>query len=128
MSPLLLMEAFTIISDTSPQLCDQRHVRSKAEAMRIYLGSLFSDKNFFFQQRGRVFLVLSLLVVLLTLSISAQAQANPLRIRKTVVGGLTQVDTNQVFQYRITASCNNLTTTCGNLTLTDTLPAGITLL
>ena len=80
----------------------------------------------------RFFLACSLLTLVLSslslVSTAAGQPVNPLRIRKSVIGGLTTVETGQMFQYRITASCNNLTTDCGDLTLTDTLPAGLTLL
>jgi len=71
--------------------------------------------------------LLVLLVMVWGSVIPSQAQSNPLRIRKTVVGGLTQVKTGQTFQYRVTASCNNLTNSCGDLTLIDDLPPGLTL-
>ncbi len=90
--------------------------------------SIMPNSLFSLHKRGQILVLLMLTLSIFSFSSSVEAQTNPLRIRKTIVGNLTTVQTGQVFQYRITASCNNLTITCGDLTLTDTLPAGITFL
>lgn len=80
------------------------------------------------KNRTHILMAFVFLIGLLGIISPSQAQTNPLRIRKTIVGNLTTVEVGQIFQYRITVSCNNLTTSCGDLTLTDMLPDGLELL
>ncbi|MBI5950801.1 MAG: sortase [Chloroflexi bacterium] len=81
---------------------------------------------------GRVFVFLLLLGVALTQmpAQDAQAQAgNPqLILTKSTEGNITNAEVGDIIRYRIRFECSSLTTACGEMEISDVLPAGMTYL
>ncbi|MCZ2126194.1 MAG: sortase [Anaerolineales bacterium] len=60
--------------------------------------------------------------------ISAQGSNPKLILTKSVDGNVTNVKVGDIIHYRIRFECSSLTTSCGEMEITDVLPAGVTYL
>ena len=58
----------------------------------------------------------------------AQAGAPKLILTKTIEGGATTAQVGDIIRYRIRFECSSLTTSCGEMEITDALQAGLTYL
>ena len=61
-------------------------------------------------------------------NVQAQAGAPQLILTKTVEGNVTTAQVGDTIRYRIRFECSSLTTSCGQLEITDVLQAGLTYL
>ena len=58
--------------------------------------------------------------------VQAQAGTPQLILTKTIEGGATTASLGDTIRYRIRFECSSLTTSCGQMEITDVLPAGLT--
>ncbi len=100
--------------------------------------SNFRFRSFSFFRFGMVLLVILTQIVFLQPAQQAAAASEPgvsaragepqLILTKTIEGGATTAQVGDVIRYRIRFECSSLTTSCGEMEITDVLQAGLTYL